>query len=1389
MMCGVIPLELHEQLLDQENYQHRTNGVEELKTILSDLDLKTLSVTSIVEFIHFLHKLLDDPNFKVLYGTLQVLNLLVRKLDYDVGRYYKQIVQVALKTLGDMRTLPRNEYMNVFQQLMRILGPQKVLDLVTGHLKHKNSRVREDVLNIITAAMLTHPRKDFNVPNLCFLVAPYLADSKRRVRHAALELFAVFDYCLDTGKKQPIIKAIDKVELTGDAEGLMAAVQARRARHILPRLSADGTVEYALVIPKPGQRRTPQFGSGADLDWILNGARSNSARSYRSDVDSEGPNSYSSLGSLTDDTPLQRRIMSAGKGKNKLPWEWTSFLTRNQAPCSSMKEKMSDKSSLEDLTTPTRLNPETCVTQTVSKTGRLLGTGNTNMEPTLSSTSYSNSPGSFLLPSYPLASLPGVPLTNTQARGCHADPTLSMSNTWPNNREMSPRWSQPNPWRNINGETGSIKCSPRHASRTSLSSSLSFPQSLNAVRSSPPISPITQLAVKDVGKQADWRSRSLHLDLQAPDEEPVDREEMMSSLRSLHNSAAKKRAKASKGVLEPDPDSPDSAVKLEPCFDSSSQTSPSVTSPMSESSLSSFYSPTTPTINGTKNSPGNSAGKTNPIGVPSGKKNAPSIIKASTQGIQQLEQLSLDASVTVVGQKASHFTGATTEEKQKEMSPRVRLGGHEPLRALRPAKGSQMNNRKASSVNNMSEGVVGKGVFGSMALPNHLEVASCQEQDELISTASLGPPAGIYGHAIVGSHIDSDDSTEPEEATERGKLSKFAKDRMNQHCLDQQEAQPTPRIRQSLRRVTADAASLKGITHQPQECTGTPKPTTFQSPSSAEPTPGLSGRQTLQQRRRASSLTRAPPFLSNSSDENMPVTPSKDFDETELRPFSRPEPALAHSFTLLNSDNWKEIMKGLMFLRRLARYHPDVLGSRLHETSLFLIKEVQNLRTELARFAVVTLGELYSGLKKGMDQELVETAKVLLQNAGNISAFLREEVDSALDSMVQNCTPARSMNALITGGLCHLSAAVRKCTAQHLATLVEKVGVTNVLSGTKGLADRLLPAVSKLAEDPSAKTRYFSRQILLSLSSHSDFDKLLEKYIPDKDLATIRDIVTTLKTKGLGKMPQDSRSNRGKRSVSCGGLVRASSLNRERPFFSSKDTSKASFQCPADKVDYIQQLTALLASKDFRERIKGIDQVVADCEKTPNVVFDAFKDRLQDSNSKVNLAALEALQKIIVLFKDNLAQVVNILIPAVVENHLNSKNNSIYTAATDVIHALINNLDNALLLQPFCTKAQFLSGRAKLDLVDRVAELVRNLYPHKPQLVKQKALPLLWHLLGSSCRSGTIHGRSSTIKQTTTNLCHVLHAHMGTTLLTQAASQPSNILQNLNDILKTLTPI
>lgn len=55
------------------------------------------------------------------------------------------------------------------------------------------------------------------------------------------------------------------------------------------------------------------------------------------------------------------------------------------------------------------------------------------------------------------------------------------------------------------------------------------------------------------------------------------------------------------------------------------------------------------------------------------------------------------------------------------------------------------------------------GVFGSVVLSSRPEVAASPEQEESINHASWKPPSGVYGHAVSGSYVNSDDSSEPDE--------------------------------------------------------------------------------------------------------------------------------------------------------------------------------------------------------------------------------------------------------------------------------------------------------------------------------------------------------------------------------------------------------------------------------------------------------------------------------------------------------------------------------------------------------------------------------------------------------------------------------------------------
>ncbi|XP_028306250.1 TOG array regulator of axonemal microtubules protein 1-like isoform X2 [Gouania willdenowi] len=1135
MIPALISHEMHQQLLDRKNCWNRTYGVEKLKRVLSEVDIKSVPCESIEEFIYFLPGLLEDSNFKVMFSTLQVLNLLVQKLDTCANRYFERIILVALKALGDPRTITRNEYLNVFRQLMKTVPPQSVLDLVIGYLKHKNPRVREDVLNVIMVAILSHPEIEFDIPKLCSEVAPCLVDNKRKVRHFAFELFALFDHCLGSGRKLPFINAVEKVEKNEDAEGLMAAVEARRVRHALPKLSSDGTLEYGLVLVIPRQRGSLYFASEDDMDWVMDGPRVSSARSHRSKPDSERLHGYGSLGSLTDDLPPQRRIASAGKGKNKLP---------------------SEKSSLSS----------------------------TENEP-----QPSNTPSGK------------------------------------NSQQV---------------ESRDIIVQPRQP----------------------------EAYVPSFGSGEPLKS----------------------------NSAAKKRAKANSSSAGLD--SLDAPVRADFGGDSS-YTSPERISSGNEGALPSLSS----SFSGFKASPGKSYTSERMHGA--SEKLSVSMDFSSLQ-----DDVTLD--VGVVGQKVT-CTAASTSSPEPPPLPK---------------------------------------------------------QTFFIEWSPTVAPADDYSH--VQPEIDYQPS-KYEVEQEKRRNGRPRQGRTQPLILEQLDDQ-LPEVNQKYSNSMSDESTLsptspiKGYTPTPP-----PQP----SPPTVHPSKHKSA-----SRLRRSHSCRSQPSPSPGPDKLTHVT--KDVTKTlpealEYSNHQKPDMALE----LMSSDDWEQKKKGMTILCSLIQNNPDVIRNRLHECCQSVMEEMKNNRSVVLRLALSTLGDMYTHLQNSMDCELEETVKLLLKKAGDSNSFIRQDADAALDSMVQHCTPSHCLHALLAGGLNDRNKAVRNCAAQHLADLVTKIGAARIVSGGKDIAGHLIPAICKLAQDASPEARFFGRQMLLFLSAEPKFNKVLDNNLATRELAAIRKIVNTVMTKGLNNEPIDPRSARGRRPQMGNETQRGPTLNREPVNkTNSHYSSKAQTQTVADKNQYIEQLSGLMGSKDFKVRIQGINQIVADSQNNPkviisniHVVFDAISARLTESNSKVNLHALMVLPEIICVLEENMAQVVNTLVPAIVDNHLNSKNNPIYCAAVRAIDALISNLDNTHLLQIFCNKAKFLNGKAKADLIDKVAAIVTNIGNRKPQMMKQRVLPLLWHLLGISTHSSSIH-----------NLCNALYNDMGSELTECAMSQPLKIRQTLNKILSSL---
>uniref|UniRef100_A0A8B9ZGG8 TOG array regulator of axonemal microtubules 1 n=1 Tax=Anas platyrhynchos TaxID=8839 RepID=A0A8B9ZGG8_ANAPL len=1236
-----------------------------------------------------------------------------------------------------------------------------------------------------------------------------------------------------------------------------------------PGLEERGCGEHGLALPLPRPLPLPLppagHSAGADTGRLLAGSR---ARSAHSCCGHRHTDTLRAARPAAERGGSPRRVLSASKGKNKLPWESQHaagkeggsagtmpsakgvqqfppsgdflhspklrpsqgtpgseelFFSRKRPPRNLFQNSVDFNSEHSSVCAGAMGSHQPHIsgkcgtlgcTQTRGKSGsvdsdlQFLGLNNGQQDRVCASLNFSSkTQRSFCNQSYPLSS----PRTSPKHVSSPADSpkksqdnTMNFSNSWPlKSFEGLPKpRSQKHLHSQKSGDNTGDDSQEKHSPLQLKPALVRHPASRRGLNGTRPVPPILRLASPLPDKielnMTKWKNeecedtwvngvgRKLAADLSelTLDGEEVDQEEMQSSLRSLRNSAAKKRAKLTSNIS--DLESPDSALKLDLSGDSSSHaSSPSVGS-CSESGVYSQESLTSPisTVPQRKRIMSDTfpllGSKSQPARVSSARNRDANVAEHnSSTGISLWT-----SNVSIVGQRLNcgNGCGDYEDKKQKEGSRSIfksqnmeqqRNFKHSKVFAGSTSGFQQMNNLDFISPSVLSEDavvVVGKGVFGSPSAQTHSQsIARAENGDDQSAKQETEPPSGICRRSIQQSSASHFHAENEKEVRFQDWLFSY----FLICCCDLDisfyflELDLYGDVLASSRNVSS---SLENVALNPSLKRTSSLKKTKCSPllDSDEISLGPRGRY----KERTPSVTHSPEIM----------------DPSELQPFSKPETALTEALVLLADDDWEKKIEGLNFVRCLSAYHAAILTVKLHETSLAVAQEVKNLRSGVSRAAVVCLGDLFTHLKKSMDQELDNTVKVLLHKAGESNTFIREEVDKALKAMVNNVTPARALCSLINGGQSHLHAAVRRCTAQHMSDIVERMGPEWMLAGTKVVTDRIFPAIARFTLDSSQQTRYYGRKMLFSMMNHPDFDKTLEKYVPAKDLPYIKEFVSNLRQKGLGEMPLDTPSAKGRRShTSIVGHSRSSSTSRDALSITDRETTearevtrKAAPRNSIESEEYVKDIIGLLNAKDFRDRINGINQLLSDTENNQDFVvanivkiFDAFKPRLHDSNSKVNQVALETMYKMIPLLKDNLSPVINMLVPAMVDNNLNSKNPGIYAAATNVIQALCQHLDNYLLLQPFCTKAQFLHGKAKQDITEKLADLVAELYPRKPQAVEQKVLAVLWHLLGTG-----------DIRAATAKLSRALFAQMGPGLLARAAGQPPHVRRSLEEVLE-----
>ena len=248
------------------------------------------------------------------------------------------------------------------------------------------------------------------------------------------------------------------------------------------------------------------------------------------------------------------------------------------------------------------------------------------------------------------------------------------------------------------------------------------------------------------------------------------------------------------------------------------------------------------------------------------------------------------------------------------------------------------------------------------------------------------------------------------------------------------------------------------------------------------------------------------------------TTPSlkSPYDGVKILAWEKPEEALEKMLVNLeNHEDWEKNMKGLSGVLRLVHHHPETVLVEYKQVTQLVLKQVKNLRSQVARAAVHLVGDMFDILKRSMESDLEKIALPLIMKTGETNRFLREDCNQALDKMVDNVSPSKSILVITAEPLNSKNAVIRTTVSRLLACITEKIGPSKALTGSRDITERLLPAVAKLAQDGSLEARIYAKMTLKTLMDHEDFERILKKNLTANTLRNLEKVLDSVRSNGL----------------------------------------------------------------------------------------------------------------------------------------------------------------------------------------------------------------------------------------------------------------------------------
>jgi CLASP N terminal len=210
----------------------------------------------------------------------------------------------------------------------------------------------------------------------------------------------------------------------------------------------------------------------------------------------------------------------------------------------------------------------------------------------------------------------------------------------------------------------------------------------------------------------------------------------------------------------------------------------------------------------------------------------------------------------------------------------------------------------------------------------------------------------------------------------------------------------------------------------------------------------------------------------------------------------------------IKDTDWSIVQKALGDLTAFIPIHVNWVSANIGEITLSTTTQVQNLRSSVAKVAILAVAAIFRELpKQALEPHLDAYFRCLLKKVGEGNSFILEAIDETLDAMCENS----SMRAILA--LMSSSNARNALIRMRVSVLVDKIisnqnpsTLEKMIKSQKD-AEKIFPGLVSFLGEGLVDTRNGAKHALYVLSKVPEFETRLPKILNIMKLGEVKDML------------------------------------------------------------------------------------------------------------------------------------------------------------------------------------------------------------------------------------------------------------------------------------------